>query len=331
MDLDLYTKKINEEHAKCQDAAKDMFQHGMEAGRFLLEVKEALPHGHFGKWLEENFDGSRSVAAKYMGCFRAVNTGMVPMPEGNTSLERVLKAMREQNAELEPEEPAAPREPEPPASEADYEPEVEGEEYDFSSQEEYDEFFGEGAAAAAATKEAAPREPTPSDVPPPEPPARRERNPLESAFNAIDKALRDVQGEEKAERIKLLREHLDMYEAAPVEPSRKREPRKKAARSNGAAAEPAPKKIRGKPVDVDPALIEELQEALDARVADAEKKKVSDMTEDEVDLMLRRHGARSDNSSEWKMEPYERRRTLDRWLHEEVEAGERELEWWARS
>jgi hypothetical protein len=290
-------------------------EHAVEAGVLLLKMKEAVGHGGFTKWIEENFEGKPRHARRYMRLAKAADQNRID-PDEVSSLTEAENMLRDQDAEPTREE---------------YEPEVEGEEYDFRSQEEYDEFFGEGAAAAAATKEAAPREPTPSDVPPPEPPARRERNPLESAFNAIDKALRDVQGEEKAERIKLLREHLDMYEAAPVEPSRKREPRKKAARSNGAAAEPAPKKIRGKPVDVDPALIEELQEALDARVADAEKKKVSDMTEDEVDLMLRRHGARSDNSSEWKMEPYERRRTLDRWLHEEVEAGERELEWWARS
>ncbi len=235
MDLDLYTKKINEEHAKCQDAAKDMFQHGMEAGRFLLEVKEALPHGHFGKWLEENFDGSRSVAAKYMGCFRAVNTGMVPMPEGNTSLERVLKAMREQDAEPEPEELAAPREPAPPAFETDYEPEVEGEEYDFRSQEEYDEFFGEGAAAAAATKEAAPREPEKKSARKPE----RKRDLLQAAFDAIHRALEEVEGEERAERIRAIISRVKVYETTEVEPrqNRKNVTSKLRGRTVGTAAD----------------------------------------------------------------------------------------------
>jgi hypothetical protein len=212
MDLDLYTKKINEEHAKCQDAAKDMFQHGMEAGRLLLEVKEALPHGHFGKWLEENFDGSRSVAAKYMGCFRAVNTGMVPMPEGNTSLERVLKAMREQNAELEPEEPAAPREPAPPASEADYEEEVEGEEYDFGDEEE------DGAAQGGAAQEPAPKK------------SRSRRDMKSTALTKVDEWIREVPGKER-DRIRELRNYLDVYEEAL---NAKDAPPQRGPRDNGA-------------------------------------------------------------------------------------------------
>ena len=114
MDLDFYTKRINEEHWKCQDAAKETFQHAMNAGKILLDVKDALPHGQFGKWLEEHFDGSASCARQYMRCYRAVSTGMVPMPEGDTSLDAIEKALRQLDAEPEPEpEEPAPTAPEP--------------------------------------------------------------------------------------------------------------------------------------------------------------------------------------------------------------------------
>lgn len=222
--LNLYdddAQKLNEHHYKSQQTAKDSFNHAFEAGRILAEVKDRLPHGKFTAWVKARFEGSSRTARLYMQVHRAVSTGAVPKPDGSAwgySLSRLVQAAREQDAEPEPEEPAAPREPAPSAFEADYEEEVEGEEYDFYSQEEYDEWNDEAQGGAA--QEPKPREPEKKPARKPE----RKHDLLEAAFDAIHRALEEVEGEERAERIRAIVNRVSLYTNTTVEPRRSRKP-----------------------------------------------------------------------------------------------------------
>ena len=220
--LNLYdddAQKLNEHHYKSQQTAKDSFNHAFEAGRILAEVKDRLPHGKFTAWVKARFEGSSRTARLYMQVHRAVSTGAVSKPDGSSwaySLNRLLKAARERDAEPEPKEtapePAASREP--PASDDEYEEEVEGEEYLFPDEED-------GADAETAPREsepAAPREPSE----PEKKPAARKRDLLQAAFNAIHRALEEVEGEERAERIRAIISRVKVYETTEVEPRQNR-------------------------------------------------------------------------------------------------------------
>ncbi len=228
--LNLYdddAQKLNEHHYKSQQTAKDSFNHAFEAGRILAEVKDRLPHGKFTAWVKARFEGSSRTARYYKQVHRAVSTGAVPKPDGSAwgySLSRLVQAAREQDAEPEPEEPAAPREP---ASEADYEEEVEGEEY-----EDWDFDDGTpGVAQHGAGEAAAPREP--------EKKPERKRDLLQAAFNAIHRALEEVEGEERAERIRAIINRVKVYETTEVEPrqNRKKVTSKLRGRTVGTAAD----------------------------------------------------------------------------------------------
>lgn len=58
--------EINEHHAIATAKAGEAIQHAKEVGRLLLEVKAALPHGEFGKWLEQNITVSVRQAQRYI-------------------------------------------------------------------------------------------------------------------------------------------------------------------------------------------------------------------------------------------------------------------------
>jgi len=58
--------EINEHHAIAMAKAGEAIHHAKEAGRLLLEVKAALPHGEFGKWLEQNITVSVRQAQRYI-------------------------------------------------------------------------------------------------------------------------------------------------------------------------------------------------------------------------------------------------------------------------
>lgn len=58
--------EINQHHAIAQAKAGEAIHHAKEAGRLLLEVKAALPHGEFGKWLEQNITVSVRQAQRYI-------------------------------------------------------------------------------------------------------------------------------------------------------------------------------------------------------------------------------------------------------------------------
>lgn len=115
---------IAEEHAAAIDAAETAVGHAVNCGRYLVQLKEALPHGLFVAYVEENFDFTRQTASGYMRLATAADKGEL---ENASSIRGALKQL------------AAPRDRE--ADESD------GPATDFASK------YGEVAARALAELE----------------------------------------------------------------------------------------------------------------------------------------------------------------------------------
>lgn len=62
--------ELNHHHRKANAAARLALEHAKEAGRILQETKAALPHGAWGPWLKQNFEGSERTARRYMQVYR---------------------------------------------------------------------------------------------------------------------------------------------------------------------------------------------------------------------------------------------------------------------
>lgn len=58
--------EINRHHGLAVARAGEAIQHVIAAGKLLLEVKAALPHGQFGEWMEANLQVSARQAQRYM-------------------------------------------------------------------------------------------------------------------------------------------------------------------------------------------------------------------------------------------------------------------------
>ena len=65
-DLVSLAAEIAEHHEAAVRSARDAVQHGLEAGRLLIQAKGAMPHGEWGKWLPANFPGAARTARRYM-------------------------------------------------------------------------------------------------------------------------------------------------------------------------------------------------------------------------------------------------------------------------
>lgn len=62
-DIDVITSEIKE---LCDAAGKTMLLYAAEIGRRLVEAKEILPHGEWGRWLSEECGNAvRAVLDKY--------------------------------------------------------------------------------------------------------------------------------------------------------------------------------------------------------------------------------------------------------------------------
>ena len=207
--LKLLAEKVNREHRQAQRAAGQAVKHAVEAGELLLKAKEAVGHGGFTKWIEENFEGTQRHATRYMRLATAADQKRID-PAEHSSLTEAESLLRDQDAE--------------PTSE-EYEPEVEGEEY-----EDWD--FDDdtpGVAQHGAAEDAAPCAPTAprAPAPKPKPSKKKDVDPLRDALKAIGKAMTSVEGEKKAEWGRLLHAEIDLY-MGPFEVEPKR-PRKAAA------------------------------------------------------------------------------------------------------
>jgi phage N-6-adenine-methyltransferase len=57
---------IAREHDLAQQAFEEAVTHAIRCGQLLAEAKDRLPHGQFGRWLDEHFPASRRTAQGYM-------------------------------------------------------------------------------------------------------------------------------------------------------------------------------------------------------------------------------------------------------------------------
>ena len=64
--------EINAEHRSCDEALREGLRHALRAGELLIEAKTRVQHGEWGRWLEENFEGSSRTAQGYMKVAREI-------------------------------------------------------------------------------------------------------------------------------------------------------------------------------------------------------------------------------------------------------------------
>lgn len=75
-DIDVITSEIKE---LCSAAGKTMLLYAAEIGRRLVEAKEVLPHGEWGRWLSEECGFSQRTANKHMQIFKAYGSAQVSL------------------------------------------------------------------------------------------------------------------------------------------------------------------------------------------------------------------------------------------------------------
>lgn len=73
-DIDVITSEIKE---LCNAAGKTMLLYAAEIGRRLVEAKDILPHGEWGRWLSEECGFSQRTANKHMQIFKAYGSAQV--------------------------------------------------------------------------------------------------------------------------------------------------------------------------------------------------------------------------------------------------------------
>ena len=63
-------KEIWDLHVRFLESLKKSLEYGIRIGELLAGQKAALPHGQFGKWIDENMPFSTRTAQNYMKIFR---------------------------------------------------------------------------------------------------------------------------------------------------------------------------------------------------------------------------------------------------------------------
>lgn len=92
---------INTEHRMARQSAESAVEHAIRCGQLLADVKAALPHGQFGKWIETNCEFSPQTARLYMKAATQNANGLA------------FSSVRHLFPSGQPEEPQHQREPEP--------------------------------------------------------------------------------------------------------------------------------------------------------------------------------------------------------------------------
>ena len=87
----------NREHALARQSGESMIEHAILAGEALLKAKAKEKHGDWLPWLAANFDGSESIARRYMQV--ASNRARVRDLE-EPSLRRALEAVSSNGAHV---------------------------------------------------------------------------------------------------------------------------------------------------------------------------------------------------------------------------------------
>lgn len=63
-------KKIELLHEKATKSAADAISYAKEAGKLLLAIKDAIPHGSFGSWIQDNLTVSHRQAQRYISAYK---------------------------------------------------------------------------------------------------------------------------------------------------------------------------------------------------------------------------------------------------------------------
>ena len=64
--LEALAVSINTEHRACGDALRIAVGRAVRVGELLIEAKETVAHGHWGRWLADNIEFSERTAQAYM-------------------------------------------------------------------------------------------------------------------------------------------------------------------------------------------------------------------------------------------------------------------------
>lgn len=94
-----------EQQERFRDAMRSSLQHALRAGEALLEAKERLGHGEYGKWETRHFHGSAKLAYLYRKLADPANRQRVSDLPAATSIRGALEAIAGQ------EPPAKERQP----------------------------------------------------------------------------------------------------------------------------------------------------------------------------------------------------------------------------
>jgi Domain of unknown function (DUF4326)/Protein of unknown function (DUF3102) len=93
---------INEEHRACEGAMQSTLAHAARAGKMLIYAKTDVPHGEWGDWLKENFEGSERTAQGYMRVYREWDSLEKTKRVADLSLRGALKELSEPKPESPP-------------------------------------------------------------------------------------------------------------------------------------------------------------------------------------------------------------------------------------
>jgi hypothetical protein len=102
--LPTLAERVNTEHRACEQAVNSALTHAINAGELLVQAKAEVPHGSWGTWLAENFEGSDRTARAYMRVYN--NRGEIEakrQSSANMSLDGALKALSSPKEATQPE------------------------------------------------------------------------------------------------------------------------------------------------------------------------------------------------------------------------------------
>jgi hypothetical protein len=117
--LGALAERINKEHRQVEAAVTAALDHALKAGELLVQAKEGVPHGSWGAWLAENFDGSDRTARAYMRVYAHREELEANRQSSATlSLDGALKALSAPKDAPRPERPTTLEELEARAEDA---------------------------------------------------------------------------------------------------------------------------------------------------------------------------------------------------------------------
>lgn len=100
--------ELNHHFRSAEQHARSAVEHALEAGRLLTEAKALIDHGGWGRWLEDNFEGSARTARAWMQLHR--ERDKLETRNGNAlPLREALALIAEPKEEAQRRLPADPR------------------------------------------------------------------------------------------------------------------------------------------------------------------------------------------------------------------------------